>query len=469
MSIKRTLSGIIATMLIVSASSPFASASPNAKPSEIGFEIGRERQDSDCFDFLDRPYSLTSGDYYMGITIQSGYPGTYVYRGNIGADDEPGTTIMNVNKQIVRGINAYCPWSHLYISKYAIINKDENGTELNKSISVLGPAGIITKNTEGKDEITEHTKIHDAKITGNGTYTVGIQGFNFKAANINNYGINDGDPGNGLTMLCLSSNFQYLYGKGVTISNPVLKLYNTKEEYEKKTPYKSIPAEYWITGLNNDTNNIQYVFTSKWAENGNYSEYGTGILNFDKKYQDNIGSLDVFGVSSYTGETSTKYKSGYDGCKFLPEYALEITFDVNMPPEYTATEQTFSSKKNIQTTQSPVSAMKNSTKATPTIKTKKAVIKKLTATKKKTLKITWKKVSGAKGYEIRLATNRKFTKNKRTLKVKKGSSTSKVIKKLKRGKRYYVKLRAYKNVKVDGYTVTANGPWSNIKRSKKIK
>lgn len=100
-------------------------------------------------------------------------------------------------------------------------------------------------------------------------------------------------------------------------------------------------------------------------------------------------------------------------------------------------------------------------------KPKKATIKKLTP-KKKALKVIWKKVSGAKGYEIKLATNKKFTKNKKTVKVKKGSATSKTIKKLKSGKKYYVKIRAYKKVTIDGYTVTANGAWSKVK-SKKIK
>lgn len=104
---------------------------------------------------------------------------------------------------------------------------------------------------------------------------------------------------------------------------------------------------------------------------------------------------------------------------------------------------------------------------TSTITTKKATIKKLTP-KKKALKVTWKKVSGAQGYEIKLATNKKFTKNKKTVKVKKGSVTSKTIKKLKSGKKYYVKIRAYKNVTIDGYTVTANGAWSKVK-SKKVK
>lgn len=104
---------------------------------------------------------------------------------------------------------------------------------------------------------------------------------------------------------------------------------------------------------------------------------------------------------------------------------------------------------------------------TSAIATKKATIKKLTP-KKMALKVTWKKVSGAKGYEIKLATNKKFTKNKKTVKVKKGSATSKTIKKLKSKKKYFVKIRAYKKVKIDGYTVTANGPWSKVK-SKKVK
>ena len=129
---------------------------------------------------------------------------------------------------------------------------------------------------------------------------------------------------------------------------------------------------------------------------------------------------------------------------------------------------TFISQGN---TKNPVKIATKTTSKTnttnPVVKTKKATIKKLTS-KKKALKVTWKKVSGAKGYEIKLATNKKFTKNKKTVKVKKGSATSKTIKKLKSKKKYFVKIRAYKKVTIDGYTVTANGPWSKVK-SKKVK
>lgn len=160
--------------------------------------------------------------------------------------------------------------------------------------------------------------------------------------------------------------------------------------------------------------------------------------------------LTIYGYTNTTAETYAKENN--------------IPFEsIGVYTEPTTSPTTETPNKTINPTYTPT------TKTTPTIKTKKAAIKKITVTKKKTLKITWKKVNGAKGYEIKLATNRKFNKNKRTIKVKKGTSTSKVIKNLKSGKRYYVKIRAYKKVKVDGYTVTANGSWSEIKRSKKIK
>lgn len=77
---------------------------------------------------------------------------------------------------------------------------------------------------------------------------------------------------------------------------------------------------------------------------------------------------------------------------------------------------------------------------------------------KKSFKLSWKKVSNASGYEITYATDSKFKKNKKICKVNKGKTTSATIKKLKAGKTYYVKIRAYQNVNgkkvYSGYTKT---------------
>ena len=65
---------------------------------------------------------------------------------------------------------------------------------------------------------------------------------------------------------------------------------------------------------------------------------------------------------------------------------------------------------------------------------------------KKSIKVTWKKVKGIKGYQIQYSTNKKFKKGNKTITVKSKKSTSATIKKLKSKKKYYVRMRTYKVV-----------------------
>ena len=81
------------------------------------------------------------------------------------------------------------------------------------------------------------------------------------------------------------------------------------------------------------------------------------------------------------------------------------------------------------------------------INPKKTTVKKVTSPKKKQLKVTYKKVAGVTGYQVTYSTSKKFTKKTtKTVTVKGKATTSKVIKKLKAGKTYYVKVRSYKTV-----------------------
>lgn len=95
------------------------------------------------------------------------------------------------------------------------------------------------------------------------------------------------------------------------------------------------------------------------------------------------------------------------------------------------------------------------------IKPKKTSLSKVTAGKKKAT-VTYKKVSGISGYQVKAGTNRAVTKSTKT---KTTSKTKYTMKSLEKGKRYYFKVRTY-------YTGT-NGKrsyssWSNV-RSAKIK
>ena len=62
--------------------------------------------------------------------------------------------------------------------------------------------------------------------------------------------------------------------------------------------------------------------------------------------------------------------------------------------------------------------------------------------KNSTLNVEWKKID-CTGYEIIYTTDSKFKKGLKTVKIKNSNTTKKAIKKLKKGKKYYVKVRAY--------------------------
>lgn len=78
--------------------------------------------------------------------------------------------------------------------------------------------------------------------------------------------------------------------------------------------------------------------------------------------------------------------------------------------------------------------------------------------KKKSISLSWKKVSGATGYQIQYCTNKKFKKRKNKTTTK----TKLVIKKLKTKKTYYFRVRAYV---LDG-NKKVYSKWSTIKKVK---
>jgi len=71
-----------------------------------------------------------------------------------------------------------------------------------------------------------------------------------------------------------------------------------------------------------------------------------------------------------------------------------------------------------------------------------ATLKKVEAGKKQ-MTVTWKKTAGATGYQIQYSLKSNMAGAK-TVTVKKGKTTKKVIKKLKKGKKYFVKIRPIK-------------------------
>lgn len=87
---------------------------------------------------------------------------------------------------------------------------------------------------------------------------------------------------------------------------------------------------------------------------------------------------------------------------------------------------------------------------------------------KKAITVKWNKQAAKMsktritGYQIQLATNSKFTKGKKLVTVKGYAATSKKIKKLKKKKKYFVRIRTYKKVG----KITYYSGWSKAKSVK---
>lgn len=114
---------------------------------------------------------------------------------------------------------------------------------------------------------------------------------------------------------------------------------------------------------------------------------------------------------------------------------------------------------DVETGTAPTTAVRPTTAKKPekTTCVGKGSIKSAKNVKRCKIKLKLNKVAGAKGYQIRYATNKKFKKA-----VIRNSKLSYTIKKLKKGKTYYVEARAYvKSGKNKVY-----GKWSKAKKVK---
>ena len=145
----------------------------------------------------------------------------------------------------------------------------------------------------------------------------------------------------------------------------------------------------------------------------------------------------------------------YQG-SYSEQYAKENNIDYELIDNNSNTPN--NPTKPNQTVRPVNKAKTPSTTKVNTPKPTKVKSVKLTAKKKK-LNVKWKKISGATGYEVMYAKNNKFTKGKKTVKVKKNKVT---LKRLKSKKKYFVKVRAYKTVNGN----TSCGKWSKVVKKK---
>lgn len=86
-------------------------------------------------------------------------------------------------------------------------------------------------------------------------------------------------------------------------------------------------------------------------------------------------------------------------------------------------------------------------------------LKSLKSEKAKTFIAKWTAKSGVTGYQIQYSTAADFSSPK-TVKIADDDAVSKTVTSLKSGKKYYVRVRTYKTLKVDGKSKTVYSDWS---------
>ena len=110
----------------------------------------------------------------------------------------------------------------------------------------------------------------------------------------------------------------------------------------------------------------------------------------------------------------------------------------------------------------PAGNLKADSKHPTDISPKESSLKGKITAKSKAFTVKWKKQTDVSGYQIQYSTNKKFKKGTKIKTVKKSNATKTTIKKLKAGKKYYVRIRTYKTVNGTNYY----SAWSKSKSVK---
>ena len=212
--------------------------------------------------------------------------------------------------------------------------------------------------------------------------------------------------------------------------------------------------------VENYIKNISTVIVKQGETAATYKTSGKGSVIIIKE----DGSIDEAAVSkgkAVFGEAGnyevTVDATGYNSLIFTHAVKKEAAVTVpEQPAQATVVSPT------AKPTAKPTATTKPTQKPKKVTAPKKVTLSKVTNVKGKKVKITWKKVSGASGYQIVIATNKKFTSGKKTITIENGKTKSKTISKLKKKKTYYVKVRAYK-------TSSGKKVWGDYSNVKKVK
>ena len=214
-------------------------------------------------------------------------------------------------------------------------------------------------------------------------------------------------------------------------------------------------------GTEEEVFSIRYILNDGTDE-GNPESYTRKSADFilTNPQKDGYRFIGWTGTNGSTPHLNVTVLNGTSGdLEFIANWQKidGISENKNRETEPTKTSKPDATEKTSDAVTTDFSSQNENTKAI--VKPARVKLKSLKQKKKATIKVSWKKTT-ADGYEVQYAFDKKFKKNKKKKKTSKNGLT---IKKLKKGKTYYVRVRAYN---YDGEDEKVYGVWSKVKKVK---
>ena len=308
-----------------------------------------------------------------------------------------------------------------YISPSDATNKKLKYTSSDTKVAEVSASGLVTAKSEGE------AKIRAAATDGSDEYAVCYVTVTGKA------------KVTGITLDRTSAEVKR--GEKLTLNATVSPSYASN----KKVVWKSANTKIATVDANGSVTakapgRTKITVTS--SENSSYQASCTVTVPYKITYKLNKGKNNASNPSTYYGKKVTLKNPSRKGYAFAGWYT-----DAKFKKKITSISSSAKSDYILYAKWTKVKVAKASLTSAKNSKSKQILLK-------------YKKVSGAKGYEISYSTDKKF---KKAVTKKNTAKTSYTISKLKKGKTYYVRIRAYK---VDSTGKKVYGKYSSVKKVK---
>ena len=308
-----------------------------------------------------------------------------------------------------------------YISPSDATNKKLKYTSSDTKVAEVSASGLVTAKSEGE------AKIRAAATDGSDEYAVCYVTVTGKA------------KVTGITLDRTSAEVKR--GEKLTLNATVSPSYASN----KKVVWKSANTKIATVDANGSVTakapgRTKITVTS--SENSSYQASCTVTVPYKITYKLNKGKNNASNPSTYYGKKVTLKNPSRKGYAFAGWYT-----DAKFKKKITSISSSAKSDYILYAKWTKVKVAKASLTSAKNSKSKQILLK-------------YKKVSGAKGYEISYSTDKKF---KKAVTKKNTAKTSYTISKLKKGKTYYVRIRAYK---VDSIGKKVYGKYSSVKKVK---